>query len=155
MRKAFNTANGAQREDPEDEDSSTCEVYENVPSPSIHIGVERDMADFQSDRPYEGGARSEITDFSGITFTTHNPASGGFPRHSRFGFVRAPSRTMRNSSHLGFINPDGEFSRTVRDRGKFLWLLVKLNFRMLISLTLTLFVAIVVHFFSKCNIPLF
>jgi hypothetical protein len=152
VRKAFNAANGAQREESEDEDSPTCEVYENVPSMSIHIGAESDIADFETDRPFEGGTRSEITDFSGITFT-QSPISGVFPRHSRFGFVRTPSRTTRNSSHLGFINPDGQFSRTLRDRGKFLWLLIKLNFRMLISLTLTLFVAIVVLPLPKFYIP--
>jgi hypothetical protein len=144
VRKAFNAANGAQREESEDDDSPTCEAYENVPSTAIHMVPESQITDLISDRPFEGGT-SEITDFSGITFIAASPVSGVFPRHSRFGFIRTPSRNNRNSSHLGFINPDGHFSRTLRDRGKFLWLLVKLNFRMLISLTLTLFVAIVVH----------
>jgi len=48
------------------------------------------------------------------------------------------------SVSTGFVKPVGQFSRNVKDRSKFVWELIKLNYRMLISLTLTLFVAIFV-----------
>ena len=149
MRKSFNTSHGIGRQESEEDHSPTCDVYKNVPSPSLHLGAASEITDISTDQPFEGGTGVEITDLSEITFTSQTPSSITFSRDSRSGFTRPNSRaTRRSSSHLGFINPAGQFSRTLGDRGKFLWRLVKLNFRMLISLTLTLFVAVFVspHF---------
>jgi hypothetical protein len=58
------------------------------------------------------------------------------------------SRFSRHNFSLStdFVKPMGKFTRNLKDRTKFVWELIKLNYRMLISLTLTLFVAIFVHF---------
>jgi hypothetical protein len=144
VRKAFNPSSAVQGERSEEAESPTSHVYENVPSPSIHLGTTSEITHFSSEIAFDSGPRSEITDLSGITCSSRTPISAPSPRHSRFPLRRSNPQGARSSSNLGFLNPTGHFSRSLRDRGKFLWLLIKLNFRMLISLTLTLFVAILV-----------
>lgn len=63
------------------------------------------------------------------------------------------SRLSRHNLSLstGFVKPVGQFSRNVKDRSRFVWELIKLNYRMLISLTLTLFVAIFVSLPLRCR----
>ena len=143
---SFNTDNGHN----ESEDSPVSEVDENVSSENIHLGTQSEITDF-SVEPTIRGPRSEITD---ITFNSNTPLTRTTPCQSRFELYntsRTPTSRQSRSSrrtifslNTGFINPTGTFSQNLKDRGRFVLELFKLNYRMLISLTLTLFVAIFV-----------
>ena len=137
----------------ESEDSPTSEVFENVPTQNIHLGTQSEITDLSVEATIEG-TRTEITDMSNITFNSETPITRATPGQSRFELYdtsRTPmsrrSRSSRRTTfslNAGFINPPGAFSQNLKDRGRFVLELFKLNYRMLISLTLTLFVAIFV-----------
>jgi hypothetical protein len=102
-----------------------------------------------------------MTDFTNVTFNSQIPLeSRNSPQHRWNLYPSETSTTASRRSRIsrrttlslssGFIKPVGHFSRTIKDRGRFVWELFKLNYRMLISLTLTLFVAIFVFPLSLC-----
>jgi hypothetical protein len=129
------------------------EVFENVPSQNVHLGTQSEITDLAVGDTI-GGTRSEITDMSNITFNSETPIARATPGVGRLGLydtsTTPTSRRSRSSRrttfslNAGFINPTGTFSQNLKDRGRFVLELFKLNYRMLISLTLTLFVAIFV-----------
>jgi len=127
------------------EDRPVSGAFDNLPSPSIHLGTRSEITDFSM----EGTAptQSEITEASATTCNSETPLNLG-SRFSRLDYLRTShamnSRRTTFLFNAGIAKPVGDFSRTLKDRGKFLWELFKLNYRMLISLTLTLFVAIFV-----------
>ena len=150
MRKAFY----AGASDPEEWDDERRRTgFQNVPTPSIHLGARSEITDFSQDGI---GAQSEITDYSNTTYSSQTPFSR-FMNRSRadtYDPSISPYRS-RVSRHnfafgSGLAKPVGQFSRNIKDRSKFVWELIKLNYRMLISLTLTLFVAILVNSFVRC-----
>jgi len=118
-----------------------------MPMPSIHLGARSEITDFSQDGL---GARSEITEYSNATYSSQTPFARFMNRSRADTYVPSTiSYRSRFSRHnfsvsTGFVKPVGQFSRNVKDRSKFVWELIKLNYRMLISLTLTLFVAIFV-----------
>jgi hypothetical protein len=113
------------------------DLYSNLPSPSVHLGGQSEITDFETLPP-----RSEI---SNMTWGSLSPLN----RMSRFASGRTSRSTPGPRSTFLFNTPVGHFSRTLRDRARFLWELFKLNYRMLISLTVTLFVAIFVRGYLK------
>jgi hypothetical protein len=118
-----------------------------VPTPSIHFGARSEITDFSQDGL---GAQSEITEYSNATYSSQTPFARFMNRSRADTYVPSTisyrSRFSRHHFSLstGLVKPVGQFSRNVKDRSKFVWELIKLNYRMLISLTLTLFVAIFV-----------
>ena len=127
-------------------------VFENVPSQDIHLETQSEIADLSVEVTI-AGTRSEVTDLSNITFNSETHFNHT-PRQNRFEFYdtsrtptsrRGRSRRTTFGLNTGFINPSGTFSQHLKDRARFVWELFRLNYRMLISLTLTLFVAIFVH----------
>jgi len=150
VRKSY-TANVAENNEDSD-DAPMSGAFENVPTATnIHLGAQSEITDFSVGDPH-----SVITDTSTrITFESDTP----FHRALRSSRYDAPSsgrstpRTRSRSSrrttfslNTGIINPRGQFSQNIKSRSRFVWELIKLNYRMLISLTLTLFVAIFVTF---------
>ncbi len=145
MRKAsFTSDNGRNESD----DSPISGVFENVPSQDVHFGTQSEITDLSVEATI-GGTRSEVTDLSNITFNSETHFNHT-PRQNRFEFYDT-SRTLTSrrsrsarrthfSLNSGFVNPSGTFSQNLKDRGRFVWELFRLNYRMLISLTLTLFV---------------
>jgi len=133
--------------------------YENVPTTTnIHLGAQSEITDFSTDGL--GGTQSVITDASTrITFDSDTPFHRAL-RNSRYDVPssgrstpRSRSRSSRRTTFslsTGIIKPRGHFSQNVKSRGCFIWELIKLNYRMLISLTLTLFVAVFVKFPNPC-----
>lgn len=134
MRKAHNSQ-GRDRDDLEETPRSM--LYENVPT--VHLGARSDMTEFSNDG--FGVAPSEITDVSNITSTSQTPLAlhRAQSRPDLCEIARNPSRRMRTplSLNTGFVKP----SHGLKERWKVSWELLKLNYRMLISLTLTSFVA--------------
>ena len=127
-------------------------VFDNVPTQNIHLGTESEITDLSVEAAI-GGTRSDITDMSNITFNseirlTRTPCQSRFELYDTSGTATSrQSRSSRRTTfnlNTGFINPAGTFSQNLKDRGRFVFELFKLNYRMLISLTLTLFVAIFV-----------
>ena len=122
----------------ESEDTPMSEAFENISAQNIHLGTQSEITDL-SVEPTIGGTSSEITDMSKITLNSETLlARTPISRRSR------SSRRTTFSLNTGFINPAGTFSQNLKDRARFVLELFKLNYRMLISLTLTLFVAIFV-----------
>jgi len=130
-------------QDGESEDRSSP-AFSNLHTPTVHLGRQSEITDFAEESL---PARSEI---SNTTWNSFSPL-GHLGRYNRLG---TGGRASRSSQHVlrrttflfntGVSGPVGQFSLTLKDRGKFLWELFKLNYRMLISLTVTLFVAILV-----------
>lgn len=121
-------------------------AYENFPITNIHIGRQSDISMEAVAAPL-----SEITQISSTTFNSQTPFMRALRQNQvelyRASSRRSPSRRTATVSLNtgGFINPrNGPLSQSLKDRGKFVWELCKLNYRMLISLTLTLSVAIFV-----------
>jgi hypothetical protein len=115
------------------------------------------QSDIGTESPF-GGAQSVVTEVTNITFTSQSPIARN--PHGRYNIYEYETSTAasrrsrasrRTTSSLGtsFIRPVGNFSKSMKDRGRFVWELFKMNYRMLISLTLTLFVAIFVIFPKK------
>jgi hypothetical protein len=147
VRKSFNSCNGQDLE--ETDESPISGTFENNPTVNIHLGAQTEITDVFVEAV---GPQSEITTISNATFNSQTPFARAL-RQSRFELynISTPtSRRSRSSRHTtlsinaGFVNPRGPLSQNLKDRGKFVWELCKLNYRMLISLTLTLFVAIFV-----------
>jgi len=127
---------------------------------NIHLGAQSEITDFSANGL--PGTHSVITDASTrITFNSDTPFLRAL-RSSRYNVPssgRSTPRTRSRSSrrtifslNTGIINPRGQFSQNFKSRGRFVWELIKLNYRMLISLTLTLFVAIFVLPFSPFEV---
>ena len=147
MQKAYNVTNGHGRMESEDRPASGA--FDNLTSTSIHLGTRSEITDFSTDGMT--AAQSEITEMSAATYTSENPLRPSL-RFSRLEYIRSSRYSTRRTTFLsstGFSRPVGDFSRNVKDRARFVWELFKLNYRMLISLTLTIFVAIFVSRF-KC-----
>jgi hypothetical protein len=145
VRKSY-TANVAENNDDSD-DAPMSGAFENVPTATnIHLGAQSEITDFSV-----GGPHSVITDTSTrITFGSDTPFHRAL-RGSRYdgpssgrSTPRSRSRSSRRTTFSLNIGIRGQFSQNVKSRGRFVWELIKLNYRMLISLTLTLFVAIFV-----------
>jgi hypothetical protein len=179
VRRSFNSATVLT-----DRDVSPHQIYDNVPAPPAQPDSRSEITDFsvfggQSEIGTEfspfAGAQSEITDFTNVTFASQPTSSRslGQSRYNLYPYETSTTTSRRSrasrrttfSLGSGLVKPVGHFSRTMKDRGRFVWELFKLNYRMLISLTLTLFVAIFVcpHYFvdedlsqlsslSKCDI---
>ena len=135
------------------DDAPMSGAFENVPTATnIHLGAQSEITDFSVDGL--GGTHSVFTDTSTrITFESDTPFHRAL-RSSRYdgpssgrSTPRTRSRSSRRTTfslNTGIINPRSQFSQNMKSRGRFVWELIKLNYRMLISLTLTLFVAIFV-----------
>ena len=118
--------------------SPVLDVFENVPSQNVRFGAESEIADLCIETTCRTRTESALTHTArqrGFKFYNNNTSSC----QSR------SSRSTTFSLSTGFIHPSGAFSQNLKDRSRFVWNLVKLNYRMLISLTLTLFVAILVR----------
>lgn len=162
MRRSFNTCNTPEPVPPH--------TYENVPAVPVHLGTRSEITDISyfgaqsevgTDLSHFMPTRSEITDFTSVTFNSQIPLSRNSPQNRWNLYPRSETSTTASrrsrisrrttlSLSSGFIKPVGHFSRTIKDRGRFVWELFKLNYRMLISLTLTLFVAIFVFPLCLC-----
>ena len=139
MSKSYNSGHGRDRDD--SEETARPVLFENVPS-SIHLGDRSEMTDSN-----DGFAapQSEVTDFSNVSIISPTPLTQP-QRQSRLDLyntiaARSPSRSTGLSLTIGLIKPSVQFSQEVKNRWKLTWELLKLNYRMLISLTLTSFVA--------------
>jgi hypothetical protein len=152
VRKAFNAGTAQDRDDEDDERRPG--PFQNFPSLPILAGAESEISDYSRDGGCgTGGTQSEITDASTtVTFNSNTPLTRSiYPSrvemHDTSTIASHRSRLSRRTTltlNQSFMKPIGEFTRDVKDRGRFVWELFKLNYRMLISLTLTLFVAIIV-----------
>lgn len=132
----------------EDSDNAPMSgLYENVPTTNINLGAQSEITDFSADGL--GATHSVVTDTSTrVTYDSDTPFNRSL-RRSRYDLPSSGRSTRRSRSRssrrttfslsTGVINPRG-----LKSRGRFIWELIKLNYRMLISLTLTLFVAIFV-----------
>jgi hypothetical protein len=156
VRKALNSGTTQDREDEEAE--TVPGTFQNVPSTSIFLGARSEITDFSNDG-IETGPQSEITDIStAFTSNSRTPLTRiNYPsRIEMFDTSTIASHRSRLSRRATltlsttFVKPVGQFSKNVKDRGKLVWELLKLNYRMLISLTLTLFVAIFVSLPHIC-----
>jgi hypothetical protein len=150
VRKAFNAGTAQDRDDEDDERRPG--PFQNVPSLSVILGAGSEITDFSRDGDGTG-TQSEITDASTtMTINSNTPLTrniypGRVEMYDTSTIASHRSRLSRRTTvtlNQSFVKPIGEFSRNVKDRGRFVWELLKLNYRMLISLTLTLFVAIFV-----------
>lgn len=148
MRKSFSNVNDQRRSS--SLSSPVSGTFENVPGINANLGARSEIIDSS----IEGtGPKTETTETSNVTFGS-DMASGSSPRHSRLDIYDnsvSSLRCSRSSRHTtftlstGLINPSGRLSQTLKDRARFILELCKLNYRMLISLTLTSFVAIFVY----------
>ena len=138
MRKALKPGNAQ-----ETEERPPSGMFENVPTTqTYHLGTRSEITDFSVEETV--GGRTET---STMTFDSGSPMirNGRRPPAA----PPAPSRQSRSSRHtsslsLSTILIKPQFSQNIKDRGKFIWELFKLNYRMLISLSLTSFVAVFV-----------
>ena len=139
MRKSVNPSNGDEINSPRQE------AYEENRPPSIYNRARSEITDFSSDG--FGGAQSEITE---LTYTSSAPLATPFPP-GRFESYQIPTtistKPPQEPAMLSVttrFKPTMHFLERIKDRLRFLWDLFKLNYRMLISLSLTLIVAIFV-----------
>jgi len=138
VRKALKPGNAQ-----ETEERPPSGMFENVPTTqTYHLGTRSEITDFSVEETV--GGRTET---STMTFDSRSPVirNGRRPPAA----PPTPSRHSRSSRHtsslsLSIILIKPQFSQNIKDRGKFIWELFKLNYRMLISLSLTSFVAVFV-----------
>ena len=119
-------------------------MFENVPTPqTYHLGTRSEITDFSVEETVGGRTETSTT----MTFDSRSPMTRNGRRPPPA--PPTPSRQSRSSRHtsslsLSTILIKPQFSQNTKDRGKFIWELFKLNYRMLISLSLTSFVAVFV-----------
>jgi hypothetical protein len=137
----LNSGNG--REGDESDDAPMSEAFENISGSHIHLGARKEPTDQSIERASPRSDISNTTSNSQTSFTRalHKNRLGLYYTSSP---TSGLSRLTPVSINTGLINSRLHLTSNPKEKGKFVWKLFKLNYRMLISLALTLFVAIFV-----------
>ena len=132
-------------------------AFEYLPTSNIHLGTQSEITDFSTDM--FSGTHSDTS--TRIIFDSDTPFHRAL-HGSRYdlpssirstpGIPSPSSRRPMFSLNTGMVNSRRHFSQSLKCRGRFVLEMIRLNYRMLISLTLTLFVAIFVNFLNPSNV---